>query len=197
MILTKRISLGSMTPFLNEKSNNLLTFLNVGSIIWSELLFFGCVVISNLYLFQDFVLLNPCFKYSKNLMLSFIDKVTTRVAGWCSSCCCCCCWWCNCWNGSHCSAVVDVSDVMQYYVYVKSSSICQLIKGKSRDLQKLLKYFNETITSLSNVFLSAVVLPIIFALHSKDLLIVVFLLLILKSPVVLFLLTSLFTSSLW
>ena len=39
--------------------------------------FFGCVVISELYLFQEIVLLNPCFIFSKNLILSLIDKVTT------------------------------------------------------------------------------------------------------------------------
>ena len=39
--------------------------------------FVGCVVISDLYLFQETVLLNLCFKFSKNLMLSFINKVTT------------------------------------------------------------------------------------------------------------------------
>ena len=39
--------------------------------------FFRCVVISDLYLFQEFVLLNLCFMFSKNLILSVIDKVTT------------------------------------------------------------------------------------------------------------------------
>ena len=39
--------------------------------------FFGYVVISDLYLFQETVLLNPCFIFSKNLILSFIDQVTT------------------------------------------------------------------------------------------------------------------------
>ena len=35
-----------------------------------------CVVISDLYLFQDIALLNPYFKFSKNLMSLLIDKVT-------------------------------------------------------------------------------------------------------------------------
>ena len=39
------------------------------------LLFFGCVVISDLYLFQEIVLLNLCFRFSKNLILSLVDKV--------------------------------------------------------------------------------------------------------------------------
>ena len=55
-----------MSPFSNERSNNLLIFLNVGIIIQSDLLFLGCVVISDLYLFQETVLLNACFKSSKN-----------------------------------------------------------------------------------------------------------------------------------
>ena len=71
--------MGSFSPVLNEWTNNRLIFLNVGSIIQSKLLFFGFVVISDLYLFQDIVLLNTCFKFSKNLMLLFIGKVTTGI----------------------------------------------------------------------------------------------------------------------
>ena len=65
---------------------------------------------------------------------------------------------------------VFISDIMQFFDHNKSSSISQLIKGKSRYLQKLLKYYNGTTTSVSNVLLLAGVLPIIFALYSKDLL---------------------------
>ena len=32
---------------------------------------------SGLYLFQGIVLLNPCFIYSENVILSFINKVAT------------------------------------------------------------------------------------------------------------------------
>ena len=35
-----------------------------------------CVVISDLYLLQEIVLLNPCFVFPLNLILSLIDKVT-------------------------------------------------------------------------------------------------------------------------
>ena len=42
-----------------------------------NLLYLGYAVISDLYLFQEPVLLNPCFKFSKTLMLPFIDKVAT------------------------------------------------------------------------------------------------------------------------
>ena len=37
---------------------------------------FGCVVISDLYLLHEVALLNPCFMFSRNLILSLIDKVT-------------------------------------------------------------------------------------------------------------------------
>ena len=68
-----------LSPFLNERTSNLLIFLNVGSIIPCKLMIFGSVLISDLNFFQETVPLNPCFKGSKNLMLSFIDKVTTRT----------------------------------------------------------------------------------------------------------------------
>ena len=75
--------------------------------------------------------------------------------------------------------VFDISGIMQYLGHDKWSSISQLIKDRLRDLQKLLKYFNETTTSASNIFLSFGVLRVIFVLYSKDLLVFVLLLLIL------------------
>ena len=77
------------------------------------------------------------------------------------------------------AAVFDISDTTQYLEHDKSSSVSQLSKGKSRDLQKLLKYFHGTTTSASNILLSVGVLPIIFVLYSKGLLDVVLLLFIL------------------
>ena len=41
--------------------------------------FFCSVLISDLHLFQDIALLNLCFNSSKNLMLSFIEKVATGI----------------------------------------------------------------------------------------------------------------------
>ena len=73
----KQFLVGSSSPYLNERTGNILMLLNVKSIIKPKLLFFGCVVISDLYLFQETVILKPCFKFFKNLMLSFIDKDTT------------------------------------------------------------------------------------------------------------------------
>ena len=91
-------------------------------------MFIGYVIISDLYLFQDIVLLNPYFKFSKNLMLSFITKVTT--GSW-----------------SLVLAVMKFTPVMllwcsintQYFVHDKSSYTLNFINCKTRDLQKLLK----------------------------------------------------------
>ena len=77
------------------------------------------------------------------------------------------------------AGALDISDITQYLDHDKSSSISQLINGKSRDLQKSLKYFNGATTSASNLFSLSGVLPIIFVLYSKDLLVVVLLLFIL------------------
>ena len=43
------------------------------------MLLFGSVVISELYLFQETALFNPCFQYSKNFLLLLKDKVTTGI----------------------------------------------------------------------------------------------------------------------
>ena len=56
----------------------------------------------------------------------------------------------------------------QFSVRLNSNSISYIINGKSRNLQKLLKYFNGTTTSLSNILLLFGVLPISFVLYSKD-----------------------------
>ena len=76
------------------------------------------------------------------------------------------------------SAVPDISEIIQFLDHDNSSYILQLNKEKSRDLQKLLKYFNGTKTSVSNLLSSAGVLPMIFVLDSKYLLAVVLLLFI-------------------
>ena len=50
---------------------------------------------------------------------------------------------------------INIWDIIHSSDYDKSSFISQLINGKWRDLQKLLKYFNGTATSASNVLLSS------------------------------------------
>ena len=42
------------------------------------------------------------------------------------------------------SGVLDISDIMQSFDYEKYSIISQLIKGKLKDLEKLLNYFIQT-----------------------------------------------------
>ena len=65
------------------------------------------------------------------------------------------------------AGVTDISDIIHSFDHGKSSSISQLINKKSRDLQKVLKYFNETTTSASNILLLFGFLPINFVLYSK------------------------------
>ena len=57
-----------------------------------------------------------------------------------------------------------ISDITQYLDHDKSSSILQIINGKSRDLQNLRKYFNGTATSTFNLLPFFDVLAIIFVL---------------------------------
>ena len=115
------------------------------------------VFISDLFLFQEIVLLNPCVKFSKKLMFSFVDKVTTKFSSinlkCCSSCFCCC----------HLELFL-IFQIYNFFVRGKSSSISLLIKDKSRDFQKLMRCFNGTTASVSNV-LSAGVLYFIFVLY--------------------------------
>ena len=139
-------------------------------------MFFVCVVISDEYLFQEIVPLNPCFIFSKNIILSLIDKVTTGVIYLkCYSSCLYVTVAATVRAGGLAfgflvtAGVIDISDIIHSFDHNKSSSILQLVNGKSRDIQKLLKYLNGTTTSASIILLLLGVLPINFVLHSKDL----------------------------
>ena len=59
------------------------------------------------------------------------------------------------------TSVLHFSEITQSFEHGKSSSVSQLIKGKSRGVQKLLKYFNETTTSVFNILLLVGALPIV------------------------------------
>ena len=91
---------------------------------------------SDLYLFQEIVLLNSRFTFSKNLTLSLIDKVTTVTK-------------------SLVLVMESFTSVMllfcsinaQSFVHEKLSSVLQFINWKSRDLQKLLRYLSGIVTS--------------------------------------------------
>ena len=101
----------------------------------NQILFFVYVVISNLYLFQEVVLLNPCLIFSKNLILPVIDKVTTGTQSLAS------------FIRNIAPVIILCSDNTQSSVQDKSSSISQSINGKSRDLQTLLQYLSGIVTS--------------------------------------------------
>ena len=91
--------------------------------------------------------------------------------------------------------IIDISDIIHSFDHDKSISISQIVNGKSRDLQKLPKYYNGTTISASNILSLFDVLPINFVPYSKDLLPIVLLLFILLL-VGLFSLASSFTLSL-
>ena len=65
---------------------------------------------------------------------------------------------------------LDTSDIAQFLAHLKSTYISQLIKGKSWDLQTLIKYSDGTANSAFNLFVLFGVLPISFVLYLKDLL---------------------------
>ena len=54
--------------------------LNAESLRSYKFVFFDCVVISDLYGFQEIALLDPCYKFYQSLTSSLIDKVTTNKA---------------------------------------------------------------------------------------------------------------------
>ena len=70
------------------------------------------------------------------------------------------------------SGVVYICDIIQLHNHHKSRSISELIRGKLKDLQKLLKYINGITTFVSNALLSTGVLPIILALYLTDLFVI-------------------------
>ena len=76
------------------------------------------------------------------------------------------------------AAILDVSDIIHSFDHEKSSSVSQLIEWKSRNLQKLLKYFNGT-KLLCLMYYYSLMHSLLFLLYSKDLLLAVLLLFIL------------------
>ena len=123
------------------------------------------------------------------MVLSFIDNVTTGTSSlalfvWNSAPVVCIA--SLTWTGGLAlglpaiAGVIDISDTIHSSDHDKSIPIWQLINGKSRDLQKLLKYFNGTTISAFNIFLLFHIFfgvpPIYFVIYSKDLLAIVLLL---------------------
>ena len=141
-------------------------------------MFFGCVVISELYLFQEITQSN-----NWNIKFSIIYLK-------CSSSCLCC---------IHLIISPHFSNYWYFQYYILWPwQIKFYFTGNQWQIQKspkLLKYLNWLTTSVSNVSLSSGVLPIIFVLNSKDLLVTVLLLFVLL-PSPLFSIAESFISSL-
>ena len=125
--------------------------------------------------------------FSKNLILSFIGKVTTGTLSlelviWniVSVVCVAALVWAGglAFGLADTAVALDISDITEFFGHDKTSSTSHLIKEKLRNLQKLFKYFNETTTYVSNILLPAAVSPFIFSLYSKYLFVAVLLLFI-------------------
>ena len=145
----KNISSGPLLPYLSERTKNLLIFRNTGSRNNLTYCLFGCVAISGLYLFHEIVLSSPCFIFPKNVMLWFIDNVTTETFSIIYLKCCASCLYCchvrNRWISIRITRHCKCYWCFRYYTFFWPWQIkfsLQLINGKSRDLQILLKYFN-------------------------------------------------------
>ena len=103
------------------------------------------------------------------MVLSLIDKVTTGTQSFALFI------WnvgpvvaaVPCWTGGLPTAlnVLNISEIIHLSDHDKSSSISQLLNGKSRDLQKRPKYFNGITTSTSNILLLHGVPTISFVLY--------------------------------
>ena len=141
-------------------------------------MFLVCVVILDLHLFQEIILLNFCFMF----FLSFINKVKTGTQSlvlFIYFFSCKALWkMCNDSAGGLAGtiALFNISEITHSSYHDKSSSVLQLIKRKSGDLQKLLKYFGTT-TFVFNIRLLLASFFVFFVLYSRDSLVVVLLLL--------------------
>ena len=109
----------------------------------------------------------------------------------CSKCFCCCCGW-NWWIGSYFRS-------SWYFRYYTVYWPCQIklyfaVNQNLIEWYPKIKYFNGTLTSVSNLLLLSGVPPFIYVLYSKDLLAIVFSLFTQQRPS-LFSSASLFTYS--
>ena len=135
---------------------------------------FDCALISDLCLFQEIALLNPCFRSYENLLLSFIDKVTTGTQSlvlfiWSVASEIDVAWIRGlgelAFGLLETPGVLYIWNIIQSCDHSKSSSISQFNKGISRDRQRLLRYFNGAAAAVSNVSLLFGLVAIIFILY--------------------------------
>ena len=93
-------------------------------------MFLNFFVTFDWYLVQLILLFNPDFNCSSNFVLSWVDKVSTRR-----------------WRFVSVIAKVDTlspSEITPVADQFRISLVLQLVKGISRVLQKLPKYFNSS-----------------------------------------------------
>ena len=119
--------------FLSDKTKSLFTPWKHGSIKKSKYIFGDFIDTFDWCLFQLIVLLKPDFNCCNRFALSWVDEVTTGTQ-------------------SFVSVIAKFVSFVWFYKTLFSGQanmrlISQLIKGISRVLQKLLKYFNDAIIS--------------------------------------------------
>ena len=146
---------------LNDKTNNLLTLLNVGSIKLFKLLVLVCLSLSDLYLFYLVVLLNSVFNCSNNLLSSSVDKVTIGTNSFVFKCCIC--WSFNFFYYRICIRITSLCYYSSQKTTLKScqNKIYFTINGISKVLQKLPKYFDGTAIFFFNFYYNCVIVSII------------------------------------
>ena len=120
--------------FSNAKTKSLFTPGKLGSIKWFKFEFRAYNSGFAKFLFQLIVLLKPDFNYGINFALSWVDKVTTGTEKFVSVIV----------NVGFQSATLELI-ITQFSDQVKISLASQFIKGISRVLQKILRYFNGII----------------------------------------------------
>ena len=124
------------------------------STMWFRYLFWSDLFILDWYFFQSIVLLKPDFNCCSNFALSWVDKVTTATESFVSVIA----------NFPSAVEVVITQSLDQIEIRLAS----QLINDISGVLQKLLKYFNDTVISTSFVSPLLGVLLVIFTFDLND-----------------------------
>ena len=120
-------------------------------------------------MFYEIVLLNPCSIFRKNFILSFIEKVPTgtkKLALFISNVALVVAGTTSYATGLVFGTALNVLDMILHNFFVNLKF----------DLQKLLKYFKGTATSVPNILLLFGMLPNSFVSYSKDLYVIILLL---------------------
>ena len=143
----------------------------------TKLLFFSSVIILDLYFAQEIFLLNPCFIFSKILILLFCV-----IYFKCCYSCLYCCYFFNRWISN---SITNYSRYYWYLWYYTFSWLWQLKfyftvnQWELNKSPKISHIFSLATTSVFNVLLLFGMLPIICIFYLKYLLVIVSLLFIL------------------